>query len=132
MHVADSVNATNWVFLLPSGELGNKISGPLYAAIIVLQIFQINMIAVIQCISDSYYITVILHLAGQLRVLKTKFSTFANKPDTDVNYRKRFVGLVNRHCELIEFIQNLEDTFQLVILYQLIIVTLLLALLGSV
>jgi len=73
-----------------------------------------------------------MHLSGQLKVLKTKFKAFASKPDTEVNHRKQLIGLIDKHCELMELNRNIEDTFHLVILFQFIIMALLLALLGIV
>lgn len=72
-----------------------------------------------------------MHLTGQLKVLKNKFRTFADKQDTEANYRKKFVDLVNRHSELMEYHQNLEDTFHFILLVQLVIITVLLALIGN-
>lgn len=79
---------------------------------------------------DCFYTNVTLHLAGQLELLKIRIKTFASKPDTIVNHRKQFAKLIERHCELMDLNHNLEKTFSLIILYQLLIVTLLLALLG--
>jgi len=125
-----NVNATDRMFIIPCGELGNKITGLQYAILIIFQTFQLLLICTTQFVTDSFYINVTLHLTGQLKVLKTKFKIFASKPDTQINYRKQFISLVNRHCELMELNQNLEDTFNLIILFQFVIVTLLLALLG--
>jgi len=131
-NVTATVNATDRMFIIPCGTLGNKITSLQYVILIIFQTFQLLLICTTQFITDSFYINVTLHLAGQLKVLKTKFKIFASKPDTQINYRKQFVSLVNRHCELMELNQNMEDTFNLIILFQLVIVTLLLALLGIV
>ncbi|KAG5343729.1 OR2A protein, partial [Acromyrmex charruanus] len=125
-----NVNATDRLFIIPCGEFGNKINGLQYSMVIGFQTVQLLMICIMQSIGDSFYINVTLHLTGQLKVLKKKFKNFASKPDTQINHRKRFISLINRHCELTELHQNLEDTFNLIILFQLVIVTLLLALLG--
>ncbi|KAG5314235.1 OR9A protein, partial [Acromyrmex insinuator] len=124
-----NVNATDRLFIIPCGEFGNKINGLQYSMVIGFQTIQLLMICIMQPIGDSFYINVTLHLTGQLKVLKKKFKNFASKPDTQINHRKRFISLINRHCELTELHQNLEDTFNLIILFQLVIVTLLLALL---
>jgi len=99
---------------------------------IIFQTVQVVMTCTTLCFTDSLYIIIIMHLSGQLKVLKTKFKAFASKPDTEVNHRKQLINLVDKHCKLMEFNQNIEDTFHLIILFQIIIITLLLALLGIV
>ncbi|KAL6262767.1 hypothetical protein P5V15_005557 [Pogonomyrmex californicus] len=125
-----NVSTSNWTFIIPCGMLGNNITGLQYAMLITFQSFQLLLICLLQTAADSFYISIIFHLTGQLKVLKTKFEIFGSKPDTPKNYRKQLANLVNRHCELMELNQNLEDTFHLLILFQLVIITLLLALLG--
>jgi len=80
---------------------------------------------------DSLYISIILHLTGQLEVLKMKFEAFASRPDTKVNHQKQLISLISRHCKLTELNQNIEDAFHLIILIQLAIATILLALAGD-
>lgn len=104
---------------------------PLYAVLVVIQSIQITLISESESIMDCFYTNVTLHLTGQLEVLKLRIRTFASKADTTENHRKQFAKLIERHIELIELNRNLEKTFNLIILYQLLIVTLLLALLGT-
>ncbi|XP_032680054.1 uncharacterized protein LOC116848260 [Odontomachus brunneus] len=126
-----NISTTDWTFVLPSGDLGKIVSSiPLYAVLIVIQSIQITLISESESIMDAFYTNVTLHLAGQLELLKIKIKKFASEPDTVVNHRKQFAKLINRHCVLMELNHNLEKTFNLIILYQLLIVTLLLALLG--
>jgi len=120
-----------WVFLIPSGDLSKIITGSQYLILIIFQNFQLFILCLMQCVSDSFYINITLHITGQLKILKEKFKTFASKPDNVENNRKHLSKLVNRHCKLAELNKNIEDTFHLIILFQLVIVTLLLALLGT-
>lgn len=120
-----------WVFLIPSGDLSKIITGSQYLILIIFQNFQLLILCLMQCVSDSFYINITLHITGQLKILKAKFKTFASKPDNVENNRKHLSKLVNRHCKLAELNKNIEDTFHLIILFQLVIVTLLLALLGT-
>lgn len=129
---AGNVSTTDRIYIIPCGKLDDKITGLQYAIIIIFQTIQLLMICTMQSVADSFYINVTLHLTGQLKVLKTKFKIFASTPDTQINHRKQFINLINRHCELMEFNQNLEDTFNLIILFQLVIVTFMIALLGIV
>ncbi|XP_029172352.1 odorant receptor 10a-like [Nylanderia fulva] len=119
-----------WILLIPSGDLSEKITGSQYLMIIVLQVLQLLTLSVMQCTTDSFYMNNTLHLTGQLKILKAKFKTFASKPDTVENNRKHLSRLVDRHCELAKFSRNIEDTFHLIILFQLVVATLLIALIG--
>ncbi|XP_020296086.1 uncharacterized protein LOC109861022 [Pseudomyrmex gracilis] len=120
----------NWMFLIPSGMLGSRVTGPQYAMIFTVQIFQIAVICLSQLVSEPFYINVTLHLAGQLGILKRKFENLANKPDTVTNRRKQLASLVDRHCELTELNENLEDTFHLIIFFQIVLAGLLLSITG--
>lgn len=84
------------------------------------------------CIVDCFFFNVAAHLTGQLELLNNKFKTFANEPDTEENYRKKFVSLINRHSELMELYQNLEDSFHFLILSQIVVTTVMIALMGNV
>ncbi|XP_029680252.1 uncharacterized protein LOC115245897 [Formica exsecta] len=127
-----NISTMEWVFLIPSGDLNKKITGSQYVILIMFQALEVFTLCLMQCVLDSFYVNVTLHLTGQLKILKAKFRTFASKPDTMVNNRKHLSRLIERHCKLAELNQNIEDTFHLIILFQLVIITLLLALLGTV
>lgn len=131
MHAGNATTKER-IFMIACGELGDKITSLQYVMILIFQSIQILMITTMHSISDSFYINITLHFSGQLNVLKKKFEIFANKLDTQINYRKQFINLINRHCELMKLNQNLEHTFHLIILFQLIVTTLLVALLGIV
>ncbi|KAF3054472.1 Odorant receptor 372, partial [Nylanderia fulva] len=81
-------------------------------------------------LENSFFFNITMHLAGQLEVLKNKFQTFVNKPNTEANYRKKFIRLINRHSKLMEFYKNLEDSFNLFILIKLVTMTIVLAFIG--
>lgn len=119
------------MFLIPSGSLSNSVTGSQYAIILTIQILQTSIICFLQCTVDSFFFTLTAHLAGQLGVLKMKFKSFANEKYNVLCCRRKFIGLVNRHSELMEYYQNLEDTYHFLILSQLTIVTVMFALIGS-
>ncbi|KAL6262776.1 hypothetical protein P5V15_005566 [Pogonomyrmex californicus] len=123
-------NTTNWILFIPCGPLSKSINGLQFVIILVIQILQTISLCIILSIVDTFFFTMTIHLAGQLEVLRKKFTTFANEPDTEANYRKKFVSLINRHSKLTEFYQNLEDTFNFLILSQLVSTTIMIALVG--
>ncbi|XP_070167581.1 odorant receptor 47a-like [Polyergus mexicanus] len=129
-NISGNISTVEWVFLIPSGDLNKKITASQYVILIVFQALEVFTLCLMQCVSDSFYVNVTLHLTGQLKILKAKFRAFASKPDTVVNNRKHLSRLIEMHCKLAELNQNIEDTFHLIILFQLVIITLLLALLG--
>ncbi|XP_077266954.1 odorant receptor 4-like [Temnothorax americanus] len=124
------VNTTNWLPMYPSGPLGNLVTGSQFAILLPIQIVQITILSALLCIADCFFFNITIHLTGQLELLKNKFKTFANEPDTEANYRKKFVGLINRHSELMELYENLEDSFHFLILSQLVVTTIMLAMIG--
>ncbi|KAF3054477.1 Odorant receptor 385, partial [Nylanderia fulva] len=83
-----------------------------------------NWILLLSCsplrisITGSFFFNITMHLAGQL------------EPNTEANYRKKFIRLINRHSKLMEFYKNLEDFFNLFILIKLVTVTIVLAFIG--
>ncbi|XP_018341860.1 PREDICTED: uncharacterized protein LOC108748309 [Trachymyrmex septentrionalis] len=125
-----NVNTTDWLLLIPSGPLSQLITGPQYAIILTIQIVQSCVLSFLLFTVDSFFFNITIHLTGQLEVLKNNFKTFTNEPNTEANYRKKFVNLINRHSLLMELYQNLEDTFHFLILSQIVIVTVLFALIG--
>ncbi|TGZ32648.1 hypothetical protein DBV15_09075 [Temnothorax longispinosus] len=61
----------------------------------VLRVVQAMILSILLCIADCFFFNITIHLTGQLELLKNKFKTFANEPDSKANYRKKFVGLIN-------------------------------------
>ncbi|XP_012222833.2 odorant receptor 13a-like [Linepithema humile] len=120
----------NWMFLIPSGPLSSLVTGTQYIIILALQTFQLGLMCVVQPVVDSFFFNVTMYLTSQLEIVKNKFKSFANEPDTEANHRKKFAQLINRHNELMENYQNLEDSFHFFILFQLVVTTLMLAIIG--
>ncbi|XP_039314328.1 odorant receptor 22c-like [Solenopsis invicta] len=118
------------IYIIPSGDIGDNMTTLQYTMFTILHTVQLLSICTAISTLDSFFINVTLHISGQLKVLETKFKTLTSKPDALLIYRKQFIKLINRHCELMEHNQNIEDTFHLIILYQLVTVTLLFALSG--
>lgn len=112
--------------------MGNLVTGSQYVIIFIIHLVQVFILSFMLCIVDCFFFNVAIHLTGQFEVLNNKFKTFANEPDTEANYRKKFVSLINRHSELMELYQNLEDSFHFLILSQIVVTTIMLALIGNV
>ncbi|KAF3054473.1 Odorant receptor 348 [Nylanderia fulva] len=111
-------NTTNWILLISCDPLSKSITGSQYVIILAIQLVQMVIGASLLFVESSFFFNITMHLAGQL------------KPNTETNYRKKFIGLINRHSKLIEFYQNLEDSFNLCTLINLMMVTIILAFIG--
>ncbi|XP_039314324.1 odorant receptor 63a-like [Solenopsis invicta] len=130
VNASNDINTEDRAYIFPCGSFGDNMTTLQYTMFTIFQIVLLLVVCTAQSITDSFYISLTLHIAGQLKILETKFKNLSSKPDNQLYYRKQFIKLVNRHCELRDHNQNVEDTFHLVILYQLVTVTLLLALSG--
>ncbi|XP_076295111.1 uncharacterized protein LOC143216160 [Lasioglossum baleicum] len=79
------------------------------------------------CGNDVFFFSLTMHLCGQFEVLKTKMSEIeVEKSD----YRKKIGSLVRRHCRLVLLADDLEQSFNVVILAQLLLSILLLCIQG--
>ncbi|KAG7191109.1 hypothetical protein KM043_007143 [Ampulex compressa] len=81
---------------------------------------------------SSYRImkNIVMHICGQLQVLSMKLKNLGRYHKMNVDYKKELVFLVRRHCELIELVKNVENTFNMVILLQIMLSVILIALGG--
>lgn len=118
--------------MIPCGHLGNVLTDSQYIIILIIQTCQSSTMCTVFLVTDSFYFGIILHLASQLEVLHIKFRTFAIKSNTQAVYRREFINLIDKHNELMKLNQNLEDSFHIIILFQLIFMTILLSLTGNV
>ncbi|KAL0129874.1 hypothetical protein PUN28_001856 [Cardiocondyla obscurior] len=123
-------NVTQWMFIFPIGSLSNLINRKQYTMIMTFQAVEVFIQSLILCVSDCLFFSVTMHLSGQINVLKNKIAVFAHKPDTETNYQKKFVELLNRHSELTKLYHNLEDSFNIYILIELVMNTIMLAFIG--
>nr|AQN78406.1 olfactory receptor 4 [Meteorus pulchricornis] len=101
----------------------------IYYVIFIVQIYQLIATCLGNCGNDVFFFGLGMHICGQLEILKNEFRTFVDvdKMTTD---RKRFQLLVRRHTHLMDLVENLEESFNLIILSQLVMSGLLICIMG--
>ncbi|KAK2588075.1 hypothetical protein KPH14_004140 [Odynerus spinipes] len=118
-------------YIIPAKCFFDTVSNTEYNAILLLQMFQALTLLVTQWAVDSFFFGIVLHLCGQLDILKNCFSNFLDEEcSTKEHRRKEFRAFVERHCRLINLAYNLEDVFHLSIMIQLLMNAYLIALTG--
>ncbi|KAG7189938.1 hypothetical protein KM043_006099 [Ampulex compressa] len=114
------VNGTAKEFpLMPMNWVNDDITETYYSFIFVVQLIQGIAIAMGQCVTDSFFFTIVMHLSGQLEVLKMEFKNFGAKKKTVTGHEKQLCVLIKRHCRLMKLAGNLQDTFSVIIFLQL-------------
>ncbi|XP_076629850.1 uncharacterized protein LOC143346024 [Colletes latitarsis] len=95
--------------------------------VLVVQAAQIFVNAVAHCGNDGFFFYLTMHLCGQFEVLKMNFAEIeADKS----RHRERIGLLVKRHCRLVVLADDLEQSFNMVMLIQLLMSTMLLCVEG--
>jgi len=96
-----------------------------------MQILQGFIIYVSECIGDSFFFAITMHLCGQLELLRISFVEVGKKVTGKIQYRNFLGQWIRRHYELIILARNIEDTFNLNLLIRLSIITVFIAISGT-
>lgn len=94
-----------------------SLSLPWHICVLVMQALCIYVNSVAHCGNDGLFFGLTVHLCGQFEVLKMDL---AKVEFEEVAYRKKIRLLVKRHCELTTLVNGLEQTFNVIILVQLL------------
>jgi len=78
--------------------------------------------------SDALFINIILHICGQMKILR---SHFANLDATSPQIYDRFKKLIQRHIYLIEMTRKLVDVISFILLIELFITSICLCIMGK-
>ncbi|KAG7191107.1 hypothetical protein KM043_007141, partial [Ampulex compressa] len=108
--------------------LADDMSDMVYLAVALLQISQTLIMGMRQTVVDSFFFSMMMHLCGQLEVLSIKLKNLGRYHKTDREHKKELVSLVSRHRQLTEHVKNVEDTFNIIILLQILMSVILIAL----
>lgn len=95
--------------------------------VLVVQAAQIFVNAIAHCGNDGFFFCLTMHLCGQFEVLKMNLAEI-EIGKYEHNGRMRI--LVRRHCRLVVLADDLEQTFNMVMLVQLLMSALLLCVEG--
>lgn len=96
--------------------------------VLILQAMHIFVNAVAHCANDGLFFSLTMHLCGQFEVLKMNFNKFELQ---QFGCHKRLRFLVKRHCQLLMLANDLEQTFNMIILVQLLMSALLICVEGK-
>ncbi|XP_043275202.1 odorant receptor 45b-like [Venturia canescens] len=100
-----------------------------YALFYTLQTIQLFSTCAGNVGTDIYFFSISMHVCGQFELLKMRFENFGEIPDFCVCH-EQVRALVRRHNHLMELSNNFEDSFNLLILAQLLTNALIMSLLG--
>ncbi|CAD1479012.1 unnamed protein product [Heterotrigona itama] len=93
-----------------------------HICVLVLQAMHIFVNAVAHCANDGLFFSLAMHLCGQFEILKMNFAKFKIG---EFGCEKKLKILVERHCQLAVLADDLEQTFNMIILVQLLMSALL-------
>ncbi|KAI4473257.1 hypothetical protein M0802_016220 [Mischocyttarus mexicanus] len=102
-------------------------SGLWRVGILLLQAMQIFVNATSHCGNDGFFFGIAMYLCGQFEVLKMNFANLERNKNRS---SRKVEALVRRHCHLIRLADNLEEAFNMIILIQLLMSSLLLCIEG--
>ncbi|XP_017796643.1 PREDICTED: odorant receptor 22c-like [Habropoda laboriosa] len=107
--------------------------GPLplqhHVCVLLLQGMHIFFNAVAHCGNDGLFFSLTMHLCGQFEILKMNLAEIEFEA---IACRKRIGVLVKRHCKLAVLTNDLEQSFSMIILVQLMMSALLICVEGFV
>ena len=99
-----------------------------HVCVLVLQAMHIFVNAVAHCANDGLFFSLTMHLCGQFEILKMNFAKFKIG---EFGGEKKLRILVKRHCQLAVLADDLEQTFNMIILVQLLMSALLICVEGE-
>ncbi|XP_012055127.1 PREDICTED: uncharacterized protein LOC105618193 [Atta cephalotes] len=103
------------------------ISTDLYLVIFILQYIYLVIMCISNHGSDSVFLHIVLHVCGQLEILKANFINF---DITSPKVYERFNTLILRHDHLIRMTRKLAEIIRFVLMVQLFISSMLIIIVG--
>lgn len=97
-----------------------NVSSTSYALVYFLQSIQLICTGLGNVGTDIFFFSLAMHVSGQLEILKQELAEFQGLNNLNEN-KLRIVTLSKRHQKLLDDVQSLERTFNLIILVQLAI-----------
>lgn len=123
-------NNTLWKFTISSTCVYKGISYSTFKVVFAMQILQGCICYTADCATDSFLFAIIMHLCGQLELLKIRFAEIEKKIADRNHYRKFLGSWIRRHYKLILLAKNIEESFNLNLLIRLSISTIFIAVSG--
>ncbi|XP_063992719.1 uncharacterized protein LOC135170645 [Diachasmimorpha longicaudata] len=123
--ISNTTNSTDSdINILPLSTtcLFQKLPGDLYISVYIIQCIQLLITCTGNVGCDCYFFGVTMHLSGQIEKLADDLERLG-KDDADIDCRDEFVSLVKRQRHLLNLADNLETTFNIIILVELMALT---------
>ncbi|XP_043275198.1 uncharacterized protein [Venturia canescens] len=112
-----------------TGCLVNNISSISYVLVYIYQVFQLVSTCAGNVGIDVYFFSISMHVCGQFELLRMKFENFGQDSDLRTCH-EQVRTFVKRHNHLMELSNNIEDSFNVLILAQLSVNALTMSFLG--
>ncbi|XP_067210046.1 odorant receptor 13a-like [Linepithema humile] len=119
-----------WNFILPATCFFSGISYSMYKLLLIIQLLQLFILFISECAIDSFFFAITMHLCGQLELLRIHFNKLGKKINEKNHYRNNLRSWIKRHYELIALAKNIEDSFNIIILIRMLIITFTVAISG--
>ncbi|KAG7191106.1 hypothetical protein KM043_007140 [Ampulex compressa] len=117
-------------YILPATCLAGNASWEIYNVMMFAQIVETLLLVMAESSTDSFVLNITLHLCGQLEILRQKFVDFGERKCSDRERKRELKTLIRRHFTLIQLGENLEQSYNISVLMQLILAACLLAVTG--
>ncbi|XP_011156164.3 odorant receptor 85b isoform X2 [Solenopsis invicta] len=104
---------------------------PIFELVLVAQFFHDLSVACIIAMLNALLVTLVLHVSGQIDIMRQSFVEIASKKHTRSSL-PILKDLINRHQKIIELSDNIEDLFSNIALLQFIWNTLVICCIGFV
>uniref|UniRef100_A0A6V7K9K3 Odorant receptor n=1 Tax=Bracon brevicornis TaxID=1563983 RepID=A0A6V7K9K3_9HYME len=102
-----------------------------YYVIFILQMYQLIATCLGNCGNDVFFFGLAMHTCGQLEILQSNLTEVGVKGEDESRSWDRLKGLIDRHSHLIGLVERLEETFNMIILAQLIMSAVLICIMGN-
>ncbi|XP_011631014.2 odorant receptor 82a-like isoform X3 [Pogonomyrmex barbatus] len=110
----------------------NVDNSPIFELILILQFFHDLSVACIIAMLNALLITLVLHVSGQIDIMRQNFLKISSKKPTSESSLATIKLLINRHQRIIDLSDNIEDLFSNIALLQFIWNTLVICCIGFV
>ena len=104
-----------------------------YHIIFFIQVIQLITTCLGNCGNDVFFFGIAMHICGQFEILKEQFAAIGTgESENEKTVKIRLATLAKRHAHLVDLVGKLENTFNLIILVQLVMSAILICIMGKI
>ncbi|XP_066598345.1 odorant receptor 10-like [Prorops nasuta] len=130
--LADNVTSREKQLLMQMELPFDSSHSPIYEIVIAVQFAHQIAAATVVGVLTSLLLAIILHLGGQIDIIRKRLSTAVSTSDSDQSFFTVINSLIGKHQQIITMAENLENLFTLIALLEFVINTLTICFLGLV